>query len=464
MKGKFLVFLFALGLGLMTSTVYPMGNMLPQNYDSKYGKDSVKCVENLSLYRESFKQWKQSNYEGPSVFHAYNNWQWVLANCPKASENIYLDGAKMLDFFANNAKDENKKKTLIDSLMMVYDKRIEMFPLHYKTGQPQKGAILGRKGVNLYQLDPSAYKEVYTILNESFQLEKADTDGTVYVYYFRSAAKMAQKGELDTTVVVDIYDQISEYIDQNIKKYKVAGNDKEVSNCEKIQGNIESTFEPFATCHDLVKIYNQKFSKTPNDIDLLKKITKVLEKRKCVEEPLFFDATVNLYNLEPTPESAYLIGKLMLRQKRYAEAIPYMEDATNMEDLEKVKDAYIFLAQAYQALSNYPKARQKALKATENQPTWGEPFAFIGDLYAISANDCGDNELTKKVAYWAAIDKYNQAKRIDPKLTEEMDKRIRTYSVYFPPAEVLFFYNLNEGDSYDVGCWINETTTIRAAK
>jgi hypothetical protein len=53
---------------------------------------------------------------------------------------------------------------------------------------------------------------------------------------------------------------------------------------------------------------------------------------------------------------------------------------------------------------------------------------------------------------------------VDPALTEDADKRIKTYSVYFPPTEVLFFYNMNEGDSYTVGCWINETTTVRAAK
>lgn len=464
MKGIALTILLSLGLSVSTIAIGQTNQMKIPVSQFKYGNDSVKCVEDLSLYRESYKQWKASNYTSPSVDHAYRYWKKVFADCPNASENIYLDGVKMLDYYISKTKDPKRKQTLIDSMMLVYDTRIELFPLHYQTGEPQKGAILARKGVDLYQLEPSAYVQVYGILKESITLDGAQTAAPVYVYYFRAATKMAQKSELDTATVVDIYDQLSEYIELNLKNAKAVNNEGEVAVYTSIQGNIESTFEPFATCRDLVKIYKIKFDKTPNDVDLLKKITKILDKRRCQEEPLFFDATVNLYKLEPTPESAYLIGKLYLSQERYAEAIPYMEDATKMENQEKVDDAYIFLAQTYKALSNFPKARAMALKAIETNPEWGEPFIFIGDLYAISANDCGDNDLTKKVAYWAAVDKYYKAKKVDPSLSDEVDKRIRTYSVYFPPTEVLFFYNLNEGDSYTVGCWINETTTVRAAK
>jgi len=464
MKGTVLAILLSLGLSVTTVATGQTGKMTIPTSEFKYGNDSVKCVENLSLYRESYKQWKASDYKSPSVTHAYKYWKKVFAECPSASENIYVDGVKMLDYYINKTNDPQKKQVLIDSMMLVYDTRIQLFPLHYKTGEPQKGAILARKGVDLYQLDPSAYEQVYYILKESVELDKQETAAPVYVYYFRAATKMAQKGEIDTATIVDTYDQITEYIEINLKKAKAVNDNQSVAVYESILGNIESTFEPFATCRDLVRIYQQKFDKTPDDIELLKKITKVLDKRRCQEEPLFFDATVNLYKLEPTPESAYLIGKLYLKQERYSEAIPYMEDATNMEDKERVADAYIFLAQAYKALGNLSKARSIALKGIELRPDWGEPYIFIGDLYAISANDCGDNDLTKKVAYWAAVDKYKKAKQVDPALTDEVNKRINTYSVYFPSQEVLFFYNLNEGDSYTVECWINETTTVRAAK
>ncbi|MBU3927872.1 MAG: tetratricopeptide repeat protein, partial [Bacteroidetes bacterium] len=233
---------------------------------------------------------------------------------------------------------------------------------------------------------------------------------------------------------------------------------------ENIKGNIEITFEPFANCIDLVRIYQKKFDATPDDIGLLKKITKLLDKKECVEAPLYFKATINLYKIEPSPESAYLIGKMMLLEKKYEEAIPYLEEASKMDNESKAYNSLMFLAEDYLNLERYSSARQVALKAAALNPTAGAPYVIIGDSYAASAKDCGTDDLTTKVAYWVAVDKYNQAKRIEPDLSEKMNVRIATYQKYFPPTELLFFHNLNEGDSYKVECWINEETTVRAAR
>lgn len=463
MKVRSLIVVLSTILSLQVLANEPVKTPSPQS-EPKYGKDSVTCVQNLSLYRESYKQWKQSKYKSPAVGHAMKNWHWVFANCPRSTENLYIDGAKMLDYYIKTTKDDKRKEILIDSLMLVYDYRIKYFPNHYKTKKSQVGKILGYKGVDLYKLRPNEYLEASGILKESLDLDKYNARGPVYVYYFRTVTKMAMKGDTDTAAVVDAYDMISSYLEANILKYKTAKNEKKISEYENILGNIETTFEPFAQCPDLVRIYQQKFDLEPTNAELIKKIVKLLDKKDCYEDPLYFEATVSLYDLEPTPESAYLIGKMLLKQERYKEAIPYMEDATSMDDKEKVDDAYIFLAEVHRALDNFPKARQMALKAAEQNPTWGQPYLFIGDLYAMSAKKCGDNDLTKKVAYWAAVDKYNKAKRVDPELTELANKRVKTYSAYFPPNEVCFFYNLTEGDSYTVGCWINETTTVRAAK
>lgn len=464
MKLKALLILLFVGFSLLSFGANPLQTYLPQDDMPKYGKDSVKCVANLSLYREFYKQWKQSGYKNSAINDASKWWSWVFLHCPIASENIYVDGVRMVDFRIKKAKDPELKSSLIDTLMQIYDQRIKYFPLHYRTKQPQVGNILGRKGVDLYEHRPEDYVRVNEILKESIDLDKEDASGPVFVYYFRTLTKMAMKGDTDTLAVVEAYDRISDYLDQNIRKYAEKGNEKEVEEYLNIQGNIENTFEPFAQCADLVRIYKQKYDLDPNNIDLLKKIVKLLDKKSCIEDPLYFDATVSLYKLDPSPESAYLIGKMMLNQKRYTEAIPYMEDATKMENTEKVDDALIFLAQTYRAIDNFPMARKYALEAAKVNPDWGKPYAFIGDLYVISASKCGDNDLTKKVAYWAAVDKYNKAKAVEPELTSEMNELIRRYSPYFPPAEVLFFYNLEEGDTYEVGCWINETTIIRAAK
>lgn len=465
MKLKALIIVLSMITGLMSFASGPDGLPLPQDDGSKYGKDSVTCVMNLSLYREFYKQWKQSKYKNSSIDDALKSWRWVFANCPRATENIYVDGVKMMSYKIKKEKDAAIKKNLIDTLMMVYDQRIRYFPLNYITKKQQEGKILGRKGVDFYKLNPAKnYLETYKILGRAIELDKEKAKGPVYVYYFRSITKMAQKGDTDTAAIVDAYDMISDYVDANILKYEKAGKTKKVEEYNNIKGNIENTFQPFANCTDLIRIYQKKYDASPEDIDLLKKITKLLDKKNCQESQLYFNATVGLYKLDPSPESAYLIGKMLLKEGKYSEAVPYLQEAIKMENEDYAYKALIFLAEDYQALNKYEKSRTIARKAAKLNPSAGKPYVIIGDLYAASAKACGNDELTKKVAYWAAVDKYKKARNIEPELAESMAKRISSYRKYFPPTELLFFHNLNEGDEYTVECWINETTTVRAAK
>ncbi len=438
---------------------------VPQEDGSKYGADSVTCVMNLSLYREFYKQWKASKYKNNSIDDAIKSWRKVYNNCPRATENIYVDGVKMISFKLKKAKDPVVKAGLIDTLMTIYDRRIEYFPKHYKKGVQQEGAILGRKGVDFYKLDPAKnYLGTHEILGRAIELDKGNAKGPVYIYYFRTVTKMAQKGDGDTAAVVDAYDMISDYVDANILKYQKAEKDKKVEEWLNIKGNIENTFEPFANCTDLVRIYRKKYDADSENIDLLKKVTKLLDKKDCQESKLYFEATVALYKLDPSPESAYLIGKMMLKEEKYNEAVPYLEEAIKMENEARAYKALIFLAEDYQALNKFDKARNIAKRAAKLNPSAGKPYIIIGDMYAASASKCGNDELTKKVSYWVAVDKYKKAKSVDSDLAASMNKKIAAYQKHFPPTELLFFHNLNEGDSYDVECWINETTKVRAAK
>ena len=58
------------------------------NAQSKYGLDEQKCKENLSVFREYYKQ---KNY-----LAAYAPWMWTFNNCPESSGNIYKNGPKII--------------------------------------------------------------------------------------------------------------------------------------------------------------------------------------------------------------------------------------------------------------------------------------------------------------------------------------------------------------------------------
>ncbi len=437
MKIKFLQIVFSVGIILLFLTD------LNAQKGPKYGEDSASCIMNISLYREFYKQKNFNDALGP--------WRAVFSKCPRGTQNAYIDGVKMFSSFIKNEEDKEFKEKLIDTLMMIYNQRIEYFN--------KKGYVLGRKGADYFKLRPTDVQEAYNILNESVELEGNKSSYSILGYYFKSTIKLVDKELAPKELILENYDKISEIVDYNIDN-----NPKSKLKYENTKGYIENAFEPYASCENLISIYSDKFAENPDDVEQLKKIVKLLDKKGCQEEPLYFETNIKLYEIEPSPESAFLIGKMFLKKGEYKNAAEYLVQATEMENQEKVGDVYVFLAESYRNMNNYPKARTYAYKAIEINPENGNPYIIIGDMYAASAKECGGNELTNRVAYWAAVDKYKKAKKVDSSIAEMADKRIRTYSAHFPDVQTIFFHDLKEGDTYKVECWINENTKVRAAK
>ncbi len=425
----------------------------PQEY-GKYGKDSAKCIMKLSLYREFYKQWKASGYKSPSVYDAIGPWRWVFNNCPEASQNAYIYGNNMMEYFMKKADSDEDKAKYVDTMMMVYDQRIKHFG--------REGYVLGRKGSDLIKFLPEEYERAYHIFKKSVELRGNKSESFVLVYYFRSVIKMVNAEKLEKSAIVETYDQLSEIIDNNIKASKDKA--KALSAWENVKGNIELSFEPFATCEDLIPIFSKKFQENPDDIDLLEKITGMLDKKDCTESDLFFETSVKLNELNPSPNASFMIAKMLMKKDKYDDAIPYLEDALEIDDDDKKADVFLLLSSVYRQKNSFEKARSYARNVLDLRPDEGNAYLIIGDMYAASASDCGNNDLTKKVAYWAAVDKYYKAKSVDPDMIDIAKKRIETYSKHFPGSETIFFYDLTEGDSYTVECWINEKTTVRAVK
>ncbi len=427
--------------------------IIQQEY-AKYGKDSAQCVIELSLYRESYKQWKASGFKNPVVHDAVGSWRWVFYNCPEASQNTYIDGLNMMKFYMEAAKTDNEKMKYIDTLMMIYDQRIKYFG--------REGYVLGRKGDDLFKYAPEEYEKAYHIFKKSVDLRGNQSESFVLVYYFCSVSKMVDNFKIEIGQIGDAYDKLSNIIEYNLKNS--AEGSKKHETWQNIKEYIDQTFEPYAKCEDLIKIYTMKFIETPDDVDLMKKITSMLGKKKCTESELFFETCVKLNELNPSPTLSSMIAKMMYKKEQFNDAIPYLENALNIDEDGKKSNVYLLLACVYRQMSRFQKAREYARKSLDLNPGQGHAFLIIGDMYAASAADCGDNEVTKKAAYWAAVDKYRKAKFSDEEVVEIANKRIEIYSKQFPDVDEIFFHDLKEGDAYTVGCWINEKTTVRAAK
>ena len=423
------------------------------------------CETDYSLYREYIGHWKQAKYNPKNINpQMIVSWRNVYNNCPELRQNTYLDGVTIMTYaFIRPEKDAELKDKYVDTLIMIYDKRAQYFP-NGKTGS-QVGNIMGRKGIDIYTWAPHRYEEAYNALKQAIDLDGNNSNYAFIDTYFPLVITMVKNGKLDESVILDEYSRLMEIVDYNIQVNTEMANEKLLNNFNATKGNLDIAVQPYANCEDLVRIYQAKFDANPNDVELLTKIAETLEKRKCDSSPLYLAVAVNLHKVNPSPESAYLIGKKYLAEKDYNQATKYLLEATKSSNVDWAHQSYIYLAQIMNMNKNYEQGRTYARKAYELDKTDGEPFIIIGQLYAASAKDCGSGDFYSKTAYWAAVDQFEKAKTIDSSVAAKANELINAYAHYFPTVESIFFNGFEEGQEFSLeNCWIKETTKVRAAK
>jgi tetratricopeptide (TPR) repeat protein len=297
-------------------------------------------------------------------------------------------------------------------------------------------------------------------LKESIELEKSKSGAAELLTFMQVTNSLFQANELEGGIVVENYGKVSDIADDVIKNKK-----KGYRNIERAKPVIDQVFEASgaASCDDLIPFYTTKFAEQPDDIEFLKKSTDLLRSTKCTDSELFFEMADKLNSLEPNSELAYELARISNRAEKLQNATKYYKQAIEIEtdDAQKAK-YYLELGDVTRRIGDYPQARSYALKSAELDATNGYPYLLIGNIYAASSKACGEEEFEQKAVYWAAVDKFIKAKTVDPELTDDANKYIEAYKPHFPDNETIFFYGFKEGDTYTVGCWINEKTAVRA--
>ena len=432
---------------IILAAVIALGASAPAQ--SKWGdtpEDSAACIVNVSLYQDFYRQ--------KSYAECYEPWREIIKHCPRFSKTVYQRGSTILKTMVNNAKTAEERDGYIDELMNMYDLRAQYF------GEEAK--VKAMKAYDLSTLRPSAVKDIYETYNQAIQAGAEQLDENYLTLFFKSTVDYVKAGLAEPTLVIDNYDIVSELL-QNILDTVVDDSVK----AAKIRGymvNVESVFSPYASCDQLVSIYQKKFDADPNNIDLLKKITGIMMKKGCTENnPLFFAATEQLYRLEPSPSTAMRMGQMCLGKKQYSKAIEYVKDA--VDQLTDKKDrymAYLILGLSYAGQDNYSAARTALLKAAEVDRTKGEPYLVLAQVYAMGSRSIDDG-MGGRSAYWVAVDEARHAKQVEP--TEEIiskaDNIISSYAGYFPKKNDAFMLDLIDGHSYFVPGWIGKTTIVR---
>lgn len=426
-------------LGLVAIVLF----MASSSFAQKYGADSVKCIQNLSLYRDYYKQ---KLYDD-----AYKYWQIVYEICPQSSERMYLDGVSILGRKIAATKDKDIKDRRVDSLLQVYDNRIANFG--------KEGYILGRKGVDELRYKSDQPELAFATLDKSIKLRDKKSEAGAIVSYMNAMILLEKNGTKTPEDVVNAFSKLSGFLDYNITRLDGKSTQKYYV---EAQENVNSNASPYLSCEILEKMAQDGYEKNKSDASWMERTADILDKKGCTDAPIFFTIAKEMHATNPSAVSAEKMGIMSLKTKKYSEAEAFFEQAIKLnQDESKLADYYIELAQAQSSAGRYGAARSNARKAAELKSGWGLPYLMIGDMIASSSSCGGEDACKQKAIYWLAVDYYSRAKSIDPSVAGKANQKIATYTKYFPTKEDCFFGGTKEGDVINIGCWIGESTKAR---
>lgn len=439
-----LVFLLFGGFGTLSQSVYASSNQSEE--------DSINCLQQLSVASLAV--------EKEMYKHAVSPWWSLFRNCPELSVRIYSDGEKLFTHFIENSGDESTKRAYLDTLMMVYDKRIEYFGDHHKYPE---GWVHGRKGMALVRYDrknPEALKNAYECFFKCYSALDYRTEPAVMIAWIQTSRVLEEQGELSQEQF--IRDYINVYVHVTHERFKSLYNGA-------VYAKILSAVEKIFINGDGVDC--QSFSSVLSSSDEINKLStselsvylKVMRMRGCDDSELYTTLVETNYTRKPSAEAAGDLARMFIKQGNYNRSVNYYKEAIGeaVDDSLKAVFYYELAVLKDGHFNEAVEARQYAKRASALLPVWGKPHLLLGSIYARASSTIDGNELEKSAVYWVAVDQFMTAMQKDPECFEEAREQIDIFSQYFPDKQTCFFHGLEEGQEFVVGDWINEPTTVR---
>ncbi|MDH5365988.1 MAG: hypothetical protein OEW67_03320 [Cyclobacteriaceae bacterium] len=386
---------------------------------------------------------------------AVKPWQWLVTNTPNLNSSIYINGTKIYNELAKVEKDPVRKKELVDSLLWVYDKRIEVCgqkEKHYPT-KVFYDYIFNIKNnkdtVNVVHLYDE-FEAVFDMSGQKVNQALAQAYVNVLKVYQLRMKKLTDEE------ILEKYDWLISVIDYNVAKET---DQKKIDKWESIRANADQMLiqliKNITDCEFIKEVFVPKFEAEPTNLKYAQWIFKFMLMGKCTSEPIWMKAAEVIYEDDKQPKLAEILGNKYLSDKDYANAEKFYNEGLELskDDKEQNAEFYVRLGHVKRANGSNSAARDLYRKAVATNPSNVEPYSYIGVLYTNSYEQCRENvnKAQDRLIYIAA---YNMYKRAGD------TKRMAAAKEQFPSVEEIFEVNWDKGQTKQVGCWINEPVIL----
>jgi tetratricopeptide (TPR) repeat protein len=441
-----------------------------------FSQSKEDCFSNLSIFAEYAKV---KNYNA-----AYEPWLKLKADCPDLNAAIYVYGERILKDFIKNSELNDRAKFEND-LLDLYDEWLQYFPKS-KSGRQESGKILAIKAQAMIDFKLGDNEEIYKVYDLAFKTNPESFTSPKGLYnYFKIYFNLYKEDNSSITLesVFEKYEELTEKfefemgvysskLDNLLKKEEGSSllTGRESRNkrvyevnmvaCSTYLNNLNAILAKEATCENLIPLYRKNFDKFKNDPVWINRAASRMDSKDCSDDPLFVELVEALHQLNPSANSAYYLGLLNDKKGNSSEAIKYYTESIDLEtdNLKKAKTLYK-IALKFKKSGQYSKSRSYANKALNFQPSLGSAYLLISNLYAASANNCGNTQFEKRAIYWLAAKDARKAASVDASIRKTAIKTAVSYEGR-APSKTDIFTEGKSGEIISIKCWIGKNVTV----
>ena len=440
-----------------------------------FSQSADDCISNLSIFAEYYKV---KNYDS-----AYEPWMKVRQECPNMNAAIYSYGKRMLEHYIKTSEGEQKIAYQND-LIKLYDEWLVNFPV--LRGRKIIGEIISNKAQAMLDNKFASKSEIYKVFDNAYSQDRSSFDDPKPLYnYFKTYYELYKEGldGVTLSMVFNKYEDISERFEEVIDGYskqldvilKKEETGQALSSREKsnkrafgINSNASVTYlknlnaiiAKESTCENLVPLYRKNLEENKENPIWLNRAASRMDSKDCSDDPLFVELVELLHNLNPSANSAYYLGLLNDKKGNVNEALEFYNESIELET-DNIKKARILykIASKFKKSNQFSKSRSYARKALNYQPSMGSAYLLIANLYASSANNCGNSQFEKRAVYWLAAEQARKAASVDARVKRIAERTAVSYEGR-APSKTDIFTEANAGEVITFSCWIGQSVTV----
>ena len=368
----------------------------------------------------------------------------LIEKCPAASENIYVNGTKLYKQRINRAQSLAEKNAYVDSLLWLYDVRLENFGTHRTRG---KDYILERKAREYLTYKESDREGIRNAFEAAIAAQVEATgkaDPEVLAIYFKNLCDDYSNDVVDAMTVVAAYDGNAKYFEGIAPEQ------------EEFKEQFEKCFamSGAASCENIEKIFAKKIADAPEDEAVIAQAMDLMSRAKC-ESDFFLSVGEKYYAMKPSSITAKLLAEAFQNRKEYEKANQYLREALAKETNDAERENLLVRIGILEVTTNdYRDAVEAFREAQKINPEDGLIYYFLPQCYVFGAKNC--NGFAKDATFWVAYDMLQKAIPLlegdYPEFAANAKSLAATYRSAFPTTEECFFNELSEGSTYTVNC------------